>query len=127
MKNNKLKYVLISFAVICLLLITGSICTYFLYILPQQEHVKLELQKQENEAREKERAEQAEQQRKDKFRDECIEEKKAAKKQFEDMINSCLTDLCVTNVFNNSSLQPSPDYIENCIDRKLEGLPTFGY
>lgn len=49
------------------------------------------------------------------------------RKQIDDIIAGCKTDLCVSNVSKNTSLQVPTDYIQTCLDRKLKGLPTFGY
>lgn len=49
MKNNKWKQIAIVISIICLLVIAGSITTYFLYLLPKQEMAKLEMMKAEKE------------------------------------------------------------------------------
>jgi len=105
------------------LIIALSIAYYLVIFMPQKEKARIEQQKQEQIAQ----LEKEKQQKEDKLRAECVEEKKELKKQYNDFLASCENELCVKNTVKDSSVYVPTDYIQTCLDRKLKGLPTFGY
>ncbi len=146
MKNNKLKYLFAGFVAICLLLIVGSVCTYFLYILPQQEQGRLELQKEELEYKkqkdDQEREEKlvAKQDKKlDEFKKICKADKDYYDKMFTDLLNSCEigVDQCQKNYLKGmggsiygeyvADKVPSEykSFLDMCIDYHVKGLTWY--
>jgi|GEM_PF-4741273 len=90
-------------------LIVGlSIAYYLVFYIPKRDASRIEQKKE------------------DRFREECIEEKKGMRKQFSDALFDCTNDKCRENIMSGP-LVPSDDYLQTCLDRKRLGLPTFGY
>ncbi len=104
MLNKNLKIGLIVLGIICMLTATGSIAAYFLYFLPQQEQAKLEILRQENEQKAKEKAQEEEVERNKaltSYREECV--KRIEEKR--DKAEKELSSYCNPNEIPLSSMQ----------------------
>lgn len=108
--------------IVGVLIMALSIAYYLVIFMPQKEKARVEQQKQEQLAQ----LEKEKQQKEDKFRTECINEKKQAQIQYKQALDDCTTDKC-TESANRLLKVDNDNYIANCLDRKLKGLPTMGY
>lgn len=97
------------------LIVALSVSYYLVLYIPKRDKAKIEQQ-----------AQQAEQQKQDKFRAECIEGKRLHDKQHNDLFKLCKTDLCMSNFLEDTSWKLPENWMELCISRKQQGLPTLG-
>lgn len=101
--------------IVGILLIGGSVFYYLVVYIPQRDQMMLD----QEIARDKE-------QKEDKLKSECIEEKKDSKEAFLKAINACTSDECRESTKERLSIN-NDTYIDNCLERKHKGLPTRGY
>ena len=113
----------VKISIIAGALITAlSIAYYLVIFMPKKEAARVERQNQEDIIRLEKEA----QQKEDRLKAECVEEKKGATVQYHKALDECTTNKCTEFVIKE--LEPdNNNYISNCLDRKLKGLPTFGY
>ena len=61
------------------------------------------------------------------FQKQCTEQRDEQYKKINDSVKSCTTQKCVDNIANGSlsSITPGKDYVEKCIEAKLNQISNF--